>query len=158
MRAPNRTAFFLAVPSSPSITATTTCSSSRAIRERSRAQSRLRHDGAGLALAKEIYAEALAHIDELCAPYATVIDIDPEKLPGKDEVAGWSAEQFTAALRHEPKCPEFNPHLRQLLHVAFKIAAKQGERYTKMLGDCEAAVSRNVTQNLYERHLKPLFL
>src|SRR5207248_3658650 len=31
--------------------------------------------GDGLALAKEIYAEALAHLDELCAPYAAVIDI-----------------------------------------------------------------------------------
>ena len=33
--------------------------------------------GDGLALAKEIYAEAFAHREELCAPYATVIDIDP---------------------------------------------------------------------------------
>jgi hypothetical protein len=37
--------------------------------------------GDGLALAKEIYAEAYAHREELCAPYATVIDIDPAKLP-----------------------------------------------------------------------------
>jgi tagaturonate epimerase len=114
--------------------------------------------GGGLALAKEIYGEALEHRAELCEPYATVIDIDPAKLPERSTVAGWSSEQFTAALRHDPKCGEFNPHLRQLLHVAFKIAAKQGERYTKMLDECEAVVSRNVTQNLYERHLKPLFL
>ena len=34
--------------------------------------------GEGLALAKEVYAEALAHIAKSCArPYATVIDIDP---------------------------------------------------------------------------------
>jgi hypothetical protein len=114
--------------------------------------------GDGLALAKEIYGEALEHRAELCEPYATVIDIDPAKLPGWDEVSGWSSEQFTAALRHDPKCREFNSHLRQLLHVGFKIAAKQGERYTKMLEECEAVVARNVTQNLYERHLKPLFL
>ena len=37
--------------------------------------------GDGLALAKEIYAKALAHRDELCAPYASVIDIDPARLP-----------------------------------------------------------------------------
>src|SRR5439155_13754374 len=30
----------------------------------------------GLALAKEIYTKALEHLDELCAPYASVIDID----------------------------------------------------------------------------------
>ena len=37
--------------------------------------------GDGLALAKEIYAEAFAHREELCAPYATVIDIDPASCP-----------------------------------------------------------------------------
>src|SRR5579859_981014 len=37
--------------------------------------------GDGLALAKEIYAYALAHVDELCAPYASVIDIKRVKLP-----------------------------------------------------------------------------
>ena len=37
--------------------------------------------GAGLALAKEVYAEAYAHREELCEPYAAVIDIDYAKLP-----------------------------------------------------------------------------
>ena len=37
--------------------------------------------GDGLVLAKEIYAYALDHVDELCAPYASVIDIDRSKLP-----------------------------------------------------------------------------
>ena len=33
-----------------------------------------------------------------------------------------------------------------------------GERYLAMLRASEETVSRNVTLNLYERHLKPLFL
>ena len=33
-----------------------------------------------------------------------------------------------------------------------------GERYLEALGECETSVSRNVTENLYQRHLKPLFL
>ena len=57
--------------------------------------------GDGLALAKEIYAEAYAHREELCAPYATVIDIDPAKLPSPDEVRGWTSEQYTSALSHD---------------------------------------------------------
>jgi tagaturonate epimerase len=114
--------------------------------------------GEALALAKEIYGQALDHRAELCAPYATVIDIDPAKLPGKEEVARWAAGQFVAALRHDPRCKEFNPHFRQLLHVGFKIAAKQGDRYLKMLETCEATIARNVTLNLYDRHLKPLLL
>src|SRR5439155_157959 len=36
--------------------------------------------GEGLVLAKDIYAAALEHMDELCKPYATVIDIDRAKL------------------------------------------------------------------------------
>jgi hypothetical protein len=114
--------------------------------------------GDGLALAKEIYANALAKKDELCAPYATVIDIDPAKLPPADVVNGWSAEQFTGALRHDQANPAFNPHLRQLIHVGFKVAAKMGDRYLGMLKTCEASVSKNVTENLYDRHIKPLFV
>jgi tagaturonate epimerase len=112
----------------------------------------------GLDLAKEIYAEAYGHREELCAPYAAVIDIDPAKLPSPEEVRGWSSRQYADALRHDQKNPSFNPHLRQLLHVGFKVAAKMGSRYLEMLDKCEESISRNVTENLYERHLKPLFL
>jgi hypothetical protein len=56
-------------------------------------------------LAKEIYAEALAHIDELCAPYATVIDINRAKLPTAAEVNGWTSDQFVRALRHNQADP-----------------------------------------------------
>jgi hypothetical protein len=114
--------------------------------------------GDGLAMAKEIYAGALKKKDELCAPYATVIDIDASKLPTAEEVNGWTSEQFVGALRHEPTNPAFNSSLRQLVHVGFKIAAQMGDRYLAMLKTCEPAVSRNVTGNLYERHLKPLFV
>jgi hypothetical protein len=114
--------------------------------------------GAGLALAKEIYIQALEHLEELCAPYATVIDISIKKLPPAKQVQAWNSEQFVHALRHDPKCPEFNPHLRQLLHVGYKIAAKMGARYLDLLKRCETSVSRNVTFNLFERHLKPLLL
>jgi len=114
--------------------------------------------GDGLALAKEIYAGALEHVNELCAPYATVIDIDRNKLPSKEAVNGWTSEQFVAALRHDPKNKSYNPHLRQLLHVGYKIAAQMGGRYLDALKQHEKFVSRNVTENLYERHLKPLFV
>jgi hypothetical protein len=114
--------------------------------------------GDGLALAKEIYSQALDHRAELCVPYASVIDIDPAKLPPSKKVARWTSAQYAAALRHDPQCPDFNPHFRQLLHVGYKIAAQQGPRYLKMLDACAETVARNVTQNLYDRHLKPLFV
>lgn len=114
--------------------------------------------GDGLALAKEIYAEALAHVDELCAPYATVIDIIAKRLPTKGTVQGWTSEQFASALRHAPNCPAFNAHLRQLVHVGYKVAARMSDRYLKLLETCETTIARNVTANLYDRHLKPLFV
>jgi len=111
-----------------------------------------------LEIAKEVYAQAFEHSDALCAPYATVIDIDPAKLPSPEDVSGWSSEQYVNALRHDPSHAEFNSSFRQLLHVGYKIAAKMGDRYIDMLNQCEESISRNVTENLYERHLKPLFL
>jgi hypothetical protein len=114
--------------------------------------------GQGLAIAKEIYTGALAQADALCAPYAAVIDIDHSKLPPAGVVQSWSAEQFVGVLRHDQKNPAFNPNLRQLLHVGYKVAAKMGQRYQDALEACKASVSRNVTGNLYERHIKPLFL
>jgi hypothetical protein len=114
--------------------------------------------GDGLALAKDIYAEAFAHSAELCAPYATVIDIDPAKLPAPTEVNGWTSAQFTSALRHDPRSLTYNASLRQLLHVGFKVAAKMGRRYLDLLEAKEPVIARNVTENLYARHIAPVFL
>ncbi len=114
--------------------------------------------GDGLALAKEIYAYALAHVDELCAPYASVIDIDRAQLPTADVVNTWTGPQLASAIRHIPSHPGFNANIRQLLHVSFKLAAKAGARYTDLLKANEVIVAKNVTENLYDRHLKPLFI
>ena len=114
--------------------------------------------GDGLALAKTIYAKALEKKDALCEPYATVIDIKDANLPSAEEVNGWTSRQFTDALRHDPSNPGYNPDLRQLLHVGFKIAAQLGDTYIRALRDHSAVVAKNVTENLLERHMKPLFL
>ncbi len=114
--------------------------------------------GDGLDLAREIYAYALEHVDALCAPYASVIDIDRAALPTIDVVNSWSGPEFAAAIRHVPTNPAFNPSLRQLLHVSFKVAAQHGSRYTALLEANREIVGRQVTDNLYERHMKPLFL
>jgi hypothetical protein len=114
--------------------------------------------GDGLELAREIYAESLAQIDALSGPYASVIDIDPARLPAAAEVSVWSGPRLAAAIRHVPQNPEFNPHVRQLLHVAFKLAAKKGTRYTDLLAANREIVAHQVTENLFERHMKPLYL
>ena len=114
--------------------------------------------GDGLTLAKEIYAYALTNVDELCGPYATVIDIDRAKLPSSEEVDGWTGDQLANALRHIQDHPEFNAHIRQLIHISFKVAAKEGDRYLDLLKANEEIVGKNVTENIYDRHLNPLFV
>ena len=63
-----------------------------------------------------------------------------------------------SALRHDQSNPAFNPSLRQLLHVGYKIAAQMDDRYLNALQSNAPIVARNVTENLYDRHLKPLFV
>ena len=113
--------------------------------------------GEGLQLVKEIYAQAHDHFAELAAPYSTVIDIDPDKLPGPKSVMDWSSAQYTDTLRHDESSPHYNPNFRQLLHVGFKVAAGMGTRFTAALEGNEETVGRNVTENLFDRHLRPIF-
>jgi len=111
-----------------------------------------------LELAKEIYATALGRFDELCGPYAAVIDVKESRLPGAEEVNGWSGKKFADTLRHNQQHPDFNPDFRQLLHVAYKVAGENGDRYYTALKKYKDIVAANVTENLYDRHVVPLFL
>jgi len=111
-----------------------------------------------LELAKEIYINALGRFDELCVPYATVIDVQESRLPSADEVKEWSGDKFANSLRHNQKHPDFNPDFRQMLHVAYKVAGENGDRYYAALKKYKDIVAKNVTENLYERHVVPLFL
>ena len=114
--------------------------------------------GDGLSIAKQAYAESLSRMDELCGPYASVIDIDRAKLPEPQEVDNWSGERFASALRHDQSCEYYNNDLRQLLHVAYKVAAEMGTRFYDALDKYEDVIAQNVTENIYARHIKPLFL
>ncbi|HSO87078.1 MAG TPA: tagaturonate epimerase family protein [Draconibacterium sp.] len=111
----------------------------------------------GLEVAKEICIKALARKDELCAPYADVIDIADAKLPSPEEVEDWTGEKFANTLRHIPGHPDYNPNFRQLIHVGYKVAAEMGEGYTGLLKKYADVVGGCVEENLYDRHLKRLF-
>jgi len=114
--------------------------------------------GEGLAIAKQVYVEALARMDELCGPYREVIDIDRSRLPSEREVRAWDGARFVAALRHEPGGEHYNPDFRQLLHVGYKVAARMGRRYLDALERYEHVIALRVTENIYERHILPIFL
>jgi tagaturonate epimerase len=79
-------------------------------------------------------------------------------LPTPAEAQRWTVEQWVSALRHDLDSPDYNRSLRQLMHVAFKIAAKMGQRYIAMLEQNEDCVAQNVTRNLFDRHIRPVFI
>ncbi|HSV88582.1 MAG TPA: tagaturonate epimerase family protein, partial [Bacteroidales bacterium] len=114
--------------------------------------------GEALEMVKRIYAGAISRFDELTAPYATVIDVDKSKLPAPETVQTWNGQQLANALRHIPGHPEYNPNARQLIHVAFKLAAAEGQKYLDLLAQHSEIVGRQVTENLFERHIKRIFL
>jgi hypothetical protein len=114
--------------------------------------------GDGLAIAKQIYVKALSRFDELCGPYATVIDINKNRLPSPKAVSRWSNDEYADALRHNQSCGSYNPDFRQLLHVGYKIAAEMGKDYTGALEKYAETIARNVTENIYQRHIKPIFI
>ena len=111
----------------------------------------------GLSLARDIYAGALARFDELCGPYASVIDIDRAALPSVQQVQTWTGAHFAAAIRHDPADSRYNPSLRQLLHVGYKLAAEAGDRYTRLLDKYSQDVGAEVTDNLFTRHLCQIY-
>ncbi len=114
--------------------------------------------GSGLAIAKQIYRQALSRFDELCGPYETVIDIDKEKLPAPEIVDRWGPAEYADALRHNQSCDKYNANFRQLLHVAYKIAAEMGEDYLNALEKHEKVIAEQVTENIYQRHITPIFI
>jgi tagaturonate epimerase len=113
--------------------------------------------GEALDMAKEIYAKAFARSEELCGPYATVIDIDYDSLPSPEEVNAWSSKKFVNTLRHIPGHPDYDSGFRQLIHVGYKIAAEMGERYLNQLEKNKDIVGGEVTTNILERHIGRLF-
>jgi hypothetical protein len=112
----------------------------------------------GLEIAREIYAKSVDRYDELTGPYATVLNINRQLLPGVDEVMIWNGRQFSEALTHNQSCNTFNPHFRQLIHVGYKIAAEMGDQFLSALDRHHEIIAVKVKYNLLERHLKPLFL
>lgn len=113
--------------------------------------------GDALKLVKEIYAESLTDIDGLAAPYADVIDINKDELPTAEVTNKWSGQDFVDALLHIPNSEKFNPNMRQLIHVGYKLAADRIDEFNKQIIANKEVVGQCVYDNIYDRHLKRLF-
>lgn len=112
----------------------------------------------GLLMAKQIYADAFVRFDELCVPYAKVVEIDKSHLPSPAVVNDWGRDDFVKAVRHDLACKQYNKNVRQLLHLAYKIAAEMGDEFTNALERYQEYIGPCVTENLYQRHIRPLFI
>ncbi len=113
--------------------------------------------GQALSFVKEIYKKAFYNMEDLCKPYSTVINIQNNQLPSPDEVADWDNQRMAETLRHVPENPNYNPHMRQLIHVAYKLAAEKHDEYIHLLNKHEALIGQQVTENIWSRHIKRLF-
>lgn len=113
-------------------------------------------EGEGFSFAKNIYNEALNRYDEITGDYTSVLSIDRKKLPPPE--AFNSGSEFANALRHDPTSEAYDPNFRQLLHCAYKLAAEKSDTFYPLLDKFRRRIEENVTYNLYEKHLKKLFL
>ena len=74
-----------------------------------------------------------------------------------EEVNEWTSQKYADTLRHIPGHADYNANFRQLIHVAYKVAAEMGKEYTDLLEKYEDVVGECVEENIYDRHLKRLF-
>ena len=79
-------------------------------------------------------------------------------LPSPKEVNSWDGKIFSQTLRHDQNNSHYNLNFRQLLHVGYKIASKLENKYLDVLKNNEEIISKNVTENIFSRHIEPLFL
>ena len=114
-------------------------------------------DDQALELAKKIAISALGRMEELCIPYATVIDINPANLPTAEQIASWDGNQYARALRHNQQDPLYNPDFRQLVHVSYKIAAELAPEFYAALERNADVVAEQVKENILDRHIARLF-
>ncbi len=112
----------------------------------------------GISIAKRIYIDAYKRIEELCAPYAAVVKIDEKRLPKPEVASNWSSDDFVSIVRNNPQCGKYDANVRQLLHLSYKIAAEMNDEFTNALERDEEQIGHGVTENLYQRHIKPLFI
>lgn len=112
----------------------------------------------GFDFAAEIYEAALERFKELTAPYPDVLDIDRSRLPDPKSLRRSGGQEMAKRLRHNNREASYNPHFRQLMHCAYKVAGEKQEVFFRLLQKYRSEVEEKVTENLYDKHLVPLFL
>ncbi len=113
--------------------------------------------GEGLEFMKSVYEEAYKNYDELVSKYVNVLDVNKHNLPTPEEVREWSSEYFVQSLTHNTEAPLFNRDFRQLMHTSYKIAAEKKGKLESLLKLNSEVIGDLVFNNIYTRHITPLF-
>ncbi len=113
--------------------------------------------GKATELVRSIYRQAIQRFEELTGPYSQVLNIDINKLPHPEDFDHLSGEELADTIRHNKNSPLYNGHVRQLMHTAYKIAA-ENEQLIPLLKEHREIAGHEVYENIYSRHLVPLFL
>ncbi len=111
----------------------------------------------GLQFATMVYEQGYKERHKYMSPYATVIDINEDKLPEPHEVNNWTATEFVETLRHVQTNIYYNKHFRQLMHISYIVAAQNMSDYNRLLKSNSKLIARQVMENIYERHIKRIF-
>jgi tagaturonate epimerase len=111
----------------------------------------------GLVIAKDLYARAYRHFEELRAPYASVIDVEIDALPTPDAMDSWGNKQLAEALRHEQNMAGYNPQLRQFFHISYKMVVPMWNAFKESIEKNSDVVRAGVKSNLLQKHILPLF-
>jgi len=111
----------------------------------------------GLAMARSIFSNAIQRTNELCTPYASVINIDKTQLPTVSEIKTWPTEKFANSIIHNRNNPDYNLNLRQFIHISYKIAAEYGKQFIDELKENNKIINKLVMDNILRKHIIPLF-
>lgn len=112
----------------------------------------------GLGFAKFLYGEAYNRLAELTKPYLMVTNVQIKDLPEPEELNSWDAKRLAESVMHDSSCRSFNPALRQLMHLSYKIAAENFDDFSRLVHEHAETIGKRVTDNIYQRHIKPLFI
>ena len=77
---------------------------------------------------------------------------------GRDEAAEKEPNNDAATAQEPPLGSVVTGTCEAQNYDFYKIAAKKGAAYLNLVRACEATIARNVTGNLFERHLRPVFI
>ena len=112
----------------------------------------------GLAVAKKIYLHGAARASTSSASPTrpSSRSIAPSCRPPA-AIDRWSADDLVSRLRHDQSNPAYDRHLRQFVHVAFRVAAEMGAEWTGALEAAREVAGRCVTgKSLRPSHSSPV--